>query len=166
MGSVFWGPTGPGILELPGPVSSHRPRLLRCPPPLPLLPRASPDPGEAAALAHLSREGGAKLSQERRVFLTPREAKDNLCRWGQHGPRSSTRPQISGKNHSWSFQGRLEATELVNQVCESVYVCSMIFAAGGYICVNHTIFFFLHSLLIKDTFRIKTMSRIFCLHSV
>lgn len=42
-----------------------------------------------------------------------------------------------------AFQGRLEATELVNQACESVYVCLMIWAAGGYICVNHTIFFFL-----------------------
>lgn len=165
MGSVFWGPTGPGILQLPGPVSSHRPRLLRCPPPLPLLPRASPDPGEAAALAHLSREGGAKLSQERRVFLTRGEAKDDLCRRGQHGPRSSTRLQISEKNHSWSFQGRLEATELVKQVCESVYVCLMLCAAGGYICV-HMPFSFSCKSTHKDTFRIKTMSRIFCLNSV
>lgn len=41
-----------------------------------------------------------------------------------------------------AFQGRVE-TELVNQVCESVYVCLMIFAAGGHIWVNDTIFFFL-----------------------
>lgn len=100
----------------------------------------------------------------KRVFLTWRGAKADLCSRAQHGHWNSSRLQISEKKHSWSFQGWLETAKLVKQVC----VCLGKHQFNKWLLICATLaFHYSRTFTHEDTWNgLQTMSRIFCSDSV